>query len=88
VAISEVILIHSLLCFSLFVIYLPSKSMRYFMARKDTHCFVCLVVCSGFGFLFVFVFSRQLFLCSPGCPGTCSVDRAGLTLIVHLTHKC
>jgi hypothetical protein len=29
--------------------------------------------------LFCF-FARQLSLCSPGCPGTCFVDQAGLTL--------
>ena len=38
--------------------------------------FVVLVV--GFG-LFVF-FKTGFFLCSPGCPGTHSVDQAGLKL--------
>jgi hypothetical protein len=38
--------------------------------------FVCLFVC-----LFVFmVFRDRVSLCSPGCPGTHSVDQAGLEL--------
>ena len=37
--------------------------------------FVCLFVC----FLFWF-FSDRVSLCSPGCPGTHSVDQAGLEL--------
>jgi hypothetical protein len=40
--------------------------------------FVCLFC---FVFVFVFVFGRdRVSLCSPGCPGTHSVDRAGLEL--------
>jgi hypothetical protein len=35
--------------------------------------FVCL-------FVFVFVFRDRVSLCSPGCPGTHSVDQAGLEL--------
>jgi hypothetical protein len=31
-------------------------------------------------FIYLFGFSRQGFLCSPGCPGTHSVDKAGLEL--------
>jgi hypothetical protein len=31
-------------------------------------------------FCFVFVFSDKVFLCSPGCPGTHSVDQAGFEL--------
>jgi hypothetical protein len=38
--------------------------------------FVCLFVC---GFVFVF-FQDRVFLCSLGCPGTHSVDQAGLKL--------
>jgi hypothetical protein len=33
--------------------------------------FVCL-------FIYLFIFSRQVSLYSPGCPGTHSVDQAGL----------
>jgi hypothetical protein len=33
-----------------------------------------------FLFLFVFVFQDRVSLCSPGCPGTHSVDQAGLEL--------
>jgi hypothetical protein len=36
--------------------------------------FVCLFVC------FFFVFRDRVSLCSPGCPGTHSVDQAGLEL--------
>jgi hypothetical protein len=35
--------------------------------------FVCLFVC-------LFVFRDRVSLCSPGCPGTHSVDQAGLEL--------
>jgi hypothetical protein len=31
-------------------------------------------------FVFVFVFRDRVSLCSPGCPGTHSVDQAGLEL--------
>jgi hypothetical protein len=31
-------------------------------------------------FVFVFIFRDRVFLCSPGCPGTHSVDQAGLKL--------
>jgi hypothetical protein len=34
--------------------------------------FVCLFVC--------FVFQERVSLCSPGCPGTHSIDQAGLKL--------
>jgi hypothetical protein len=30
-----------------------------------------------FGFGFGFTFQDRVSLCSPGCPGTCSVDQAG-----------
>jgi hypothetical protein len=42
------------------------------------HCFlfVCLFVC-------VFVFRHKVSLCSPGCPGTCSVDQAGLKVCLY-----
>jgi hypothetical protein len=33
-----------------------------------------------FWFVFVFVFRDRVSLCSPGCPGTHSVDQAGLKL--------
>jgi hypothetical protein len=43
--------------------------------------FVCLLVCLVSWFCFVFVFFRdRVSLCSPGCPGTHSVDQAGLEL--------
>ena len=48
--------------------------------------FVCLFVCFGlvwFGLvfcLFVLFFRDRVSLCSPGCPGTHSVDQAGLEL--------
>jgi hypothetical protein len=37
--------------------------------------FICLFVCFV---LFCFVFRDWVSLCSPGCPGTHSVDQAGL----------
>jgi hypothetical protein len=50
-------------------------------------CFLFLVVFLvfgfwvwGFGFLFLFFFQDRVSLCSPGCPGTHSVDQAGLEL--------
>jgi hypothetical protein len=33
-----------------------------------------------FGLVWLLVFSRQGFSCSPGCPGAHSVDQAGLKL--------
>jgi hypothetical protein len=42
---------------------------------------VCVCVCLlFFFFFFFFVFLRQVSLCSPSCPGTHSVDQAGLKL--------
>jgi hypothetical protein len=34
------------------------------------------------GFLFVLFFQDRVSLCSPGCPGTPSVDQAGLELML------
>jgi hypothetical protein len=34
----------------------------------------------GFLFCFVLLFQDRVFLCSPGCPGTHSVDQGGLEL--------
>jgi hypothetical protein len=45
--------------------------------------FVCLFVCFLLLLLLLlllFLFLRQVSLCSPGCPGTHSVDQAGLEL--------
>jgi hypothetical protein len=45
--------------------------------------FVCMVGCFYVLFCFVlfcFVFQDRVSLCSPGCPGTHSVDQAGLKL--------
>jgi hypothetical protein len=43
--------------------------------------FVCLFCGLGFfGFFFVCLFGFLVSLCSPGCPGTHSVDQAGLEL--------
>ena len=42
-------------------------------------------------FLFVFVFPDRVSLCSPGCPGTCSLDQAGLKLteiLLSLSLEC
>jgi hypothetical protein len=44
--------------------------------KTYTYLFFCLFVL-GFGFL---VFQDRVSLCSPGCPGTHSVDQAGLEL--------
>jgi hypothetical protein len=42
---------------------------------RQIACFVCLFVC----------FSDRISLCGPSCPGTCSVDQAGLELVeIHL----
>ena len=37
----------------------------------------------AFSFLLCF-FLRRVSLCSPDCPGTCSVDQASLTSEIHL----
>ena len=42
---------------------------------RELFCFILLLV-----FLFVLVFGDRVSLCSPGCPGTHSVDQAGLKL--------
>jgi hypothetical protein len=39
-----------------------------------------LIFLSFFVFVFVFVFRDRVSLCIPGCPGTHSVDQAGLDL--------
>ena len=38
--------------------------------------YVCMCVCMYVCILF----KDQVYLCSPGCPGTCCVDQAGLKL--------
>jgi hypothetical protein len=40
------------------------------------YLFVCLLVC----LIWVFFFQDKVSLCNPGCPGTPSVDQAGLEL--------
>jgi hypothetical protein len=46
------------------------------MTNDGKHVFIYLTL-----FLFfVLVFRERVFLCSPGCPGTHSVDQAGLEL--------
>jgi hypothetical protein len=44
-----------------------------------TYICVCVCVCVCV-FVFVFDFRDRVSLCSPGCPGTHSVDQAGLEL--------
>jgi hypothetical protein len=43
-------------------------------------CFLFFFLFVCFVFFFVFFFPDRVSLCSPGCPGTHSVDRAGLEL--------
>jgi hypothetical protein len=61
-----------------------STMCQFFMVAgtNNTNLLVCLFVLFWvFLFCFVFCFSRQAFsLYSPGCPGTHSVDQAGLEL--------
>jgi hypothetical protein len=61
-----------------------SLSVLLFFNSLSGRVFVCLFVLSVFGFvfcLFIFLFFRdRVSLCSPGCPGTHSVDQAGLKL--------
>ena len=33
---------------------------------------------AGKGLFYLFIFPDRIFFCSPGCPGTCSVDHVGL----------
>jgi hypothetical protein len=62
---------------SILLKYIFSHSLfLFFVFVFVLFCFVCFVfVC-----LFVCLFLRQVSLCSPGCPGTYSVDQAGLKL--------
>jgi hypothetical protein len=48
----------------------------FFFSFLSLFCFGFLVVC----FVFFLVFQDRVSLCSPGCPGTHSVDQAGLEL--------
>jgi hypothetical protein len=53
-----------------------------FLQSLKISLFVCFVL---FCFvLFCFVFKSEVSLCSPVCPGTHSVDQAGLKLRDHL----
>jgi hypothetical protein len=36
--------------------------------------------CLVFSFFLLFIFQDRFYLCSPGCPGTHSIDQAGLGL--------
>jgi hypothetical protein len=45
-----------------------------------THIFVVVVVVAVVVVVFVFVFQDRVSLCSPGYPGTHSVDQAGLKI--------
>jgi hypothetical protein len=58
--------------------------LDYLRVKKTKHAcihsssiFVVIVCCFCF-VLFCFVFRDRVSLCSPGCPGTHSVDQAGL----------
>jgi hypothetical protein len=53
--------------------------VTYKVRLLGTSFFVCLVFCLFFGFGFV-LFQDRVSLCSPGGPGTHSVDQAGLEL--------
>jgi hypothetical protein len=46
----------------------------------DLFCFVLFFCLFGFVCLFVCFFRDRVSLCSPGCPGTHSVNQAGLEL--------
>jgi len=60
----------------------PSKEQSVLLSAEPSHqpwfgFFVCLFVCF---LVLVLVFRDKVSLCSPGCPGTHSVDQAGLEL--------
>jgi hypothetical protein len=54
----------------------------YLYLTAFVHLYGQSSLCISYFFLFFlfFVFLRQVSLCSPGCPGTHSVDQAGLEL--------
>jgi hypothetical protein len=61
-----------------------SQSPLVLSSKLDTRCFYFVFV-----FLFVCLFFRdRVSLCSPDCPGTHSVDQAGLELRNPLSSKC
>jgi hypothetical protein len=52
------------------------RNVRCIRSQDEEFClFVCLFVC----------FQVRVSLCSPGCPGTHSVDQAGLNSEIHLS---
>ena len=61
--------------------------LKSFFSGEWTLRFLMVFGVYFFIFLFIFLFFYSLFLfwgkvslCSPGCPGTCSIDQAGLEL--------
>jgi hypothetical protein len=56
-------------------VHFDTTFCKFWSGDHGSAFFVCLFVC-----LFVLVFRDRVSLCSPGCPGTHSVDQAGLEL--------
>jgi hypothetical protein len=49
-------------------------------SQFDLFIYLFIYIVYLFIYLFIFVFRDRVSLCSPGCPGTHSVDQAGLKL--------
>jgi hypothetical protein len=56
------------------------KSSAWPLCKDDTHNHEAVYRVFWFFYLFFFFFFETGFLCSRGCPGTHSVDQAGLEL--------
>jgi hypothetical protein len=63
------------------VLSLPSKATFYFsMVNNKSPFLLQILFIYLFIYLFIEFFRDRVSLCSPGCPGTHSVDQAGLKL--------
>jgi hypothetical protein len=54
--------------------------LTHLLLMKSSTVYLCVVYVYSFCLFFVFVFRDRVSLCSSGCPGTHSVDQAGLEL--------
>jgi hypothetical protein len=60
-----------------------SLGLCFFILNFSLSYFFVFVFCLGdyyYFVVFLLLFQDRVSLCSPGCPGTCSVDQAGLKL--------
>ena len=60
-----------------------SLGLCFFILNFSLSYFFVFVFCLGdyyYFVVFLLLFQDRVSLCSPGCPGTCSVDQAGLEL--------